>query len=211
MMAVARDQEADAIERAEARLTAWGEATGNFAAEYNVSRSLGLRAIIEHVQRAQAKRKIDGKKGEPKRRECLACGHVTRQRRWGARVNGQWNRRACPNCGHSLSRLREPTARGKETDSPPAPLNQKLSSLDMEIDAIVASLPGWAQVPLKRRYCWDQIDKSAAQDLRMSKRQYRSELDAGIEMVAETLSRGYSHSPRSRPIVAVAPERRHVR
>lgn len=188
------------LEEARRLLAAWGEACGRISTSHGVARATGLRAIIAHIQRAEADRKraeaerqrklkrqaSHGESDRP-RRQCLDCGY--RGRRWGARVDGRWRPGACPECLSCRTRTAEPTALGRESKTP-GPLSiQQLSAEVLRVDAIVALLPGWMQQPVRRRYAYRQPDRFAAEDLKVDERVYRARLLAAERRLAEIVAR----------------------
>lgn len=78
------------------------------------------------------------------------------------------------------------TAQGKQTKaaSKPSPV---INSAVLEVDAIVARLPGWMQATILRRYLYGQPDRLACRDLQIPKADYRLRCNAAIEYVAERL------------------------
>lgn len=80
------------------------------------------------------------------------------------------------------------TAQGKQTKvaRKPTPV---INSAVLEVDAIVARLPGWMQAPIIRRYLYGQPDRLACRDLKLPKEDYRLRCKAAVEYVAESLVR----------------------
>lgn len=80
------------------------------------------------------------------------------------------------------------TAQGTETQVArrAAPV---INSAALEVDAIVARLPGWMQAPIIRRYLYGQPDRLACRDLKLPKEDYRLRCKAAVEYVAESLVR----------------------
>lgn len=78
------------------------------------------------------------------------------------------------------------TAQGKQTKvaRKPTPV---INSAVLEVDAIVARMPGWMQATIMRSYLYGQPDKTACQDLRIRKELYRRRREAAVEYVAERL------------------------
>lgn len=78
------------------------------------------------------------------------------------------------------------TARGKQTRvaRKPTPI---VNSAVLEVDAVVAKLPGWMQATLIRSYLYGQPDRTACQDMRMRKEEYAQRRRAAVEYVAGML------------------------
>jgi hypothetical protein len=89
--------------------------------------------------------------------------------------------------GVRRSRLREPSANGRESKTARKPMPVIGSSI-LEVDRIVASLPQWMRETLVRRYLWNQPDRIAANCLRLAKSTYRQWAEAAEEAVADRLT-----------------------
>jgi DNA-directed RNA polymerase specialized sigma24 family protein len=81
------------------------------------------------------------------------------------------------------------TARGKQTRvaRKPTPI---VNSAVLEVDAVVAKLPGWMQATVIRRYLYGQPDRLACRDLKLPKEVYRMRCNAAIECVSVRLRNG---------------------
>lgn len=78
------------------------------------------------------------------------------------------------------------TAHGSQTKSF-RPSSVVMNSKVLEVDGIVAKLPGWMQATIKRRYLFGQPDRLACRELRVPRDVYRLRVQAAIEWVADRL------------------------
>jgi hypothetical protein len=85
----------------------------------------------------------------------------------------------------------ELTARGKSTEASILPPLQ-LDSISARIDVVVSSLAGWAKKCIFRSYLYNQPDRFAARELRMSTGEYTQRREAAVQIVAERLLQRYS-------------------
>jgi hypothetical protein len=82
------------------------------------------------------------------------------------------------------------TAKGKQTKAArkPTPI---INSKVLEVDYIIAKMPGWMQSILIRAYLYGQPDRRACQDLRMPKEVYRLRRLAAEEYVETHLAKPF--------------------
>ncbi|HEX7075763.1 MAG TPA: hypothetical protein VF226_17130 [Hyphomicrobiaceae bacterium] len=119
---------------------------------------------------------------------------------------GRWSRRMASNLGYpkssGIARMiemvkvfkpaehsgRELTAKGKETRSMRPLTVEDAPAEVMEIDRLVANLPGWMHAAVSRSYRFRQPDRIAARELRMSREQYTLRREAAVSYLAEKLA-----------------------
>ena len=89
---------------------------------------------------------------------------------------------------HSEKSSRKPTAQGKPTRSL-KPLTIEDAPADvMEIDRLVARLPGWMKSAVSRSYRFGQPDRIAARELGMTREAYTKRREAAVSYLADLLA-----------------------
>lgn len=118
---------------------------------------------------------------------------------------GRWSRRLSDSLGYprtsGIARMiemvkvfkpereeRKPTARGAGTRSL-KPMTVEDAPADvMEVDRLVASLPGWMNGALSRSYRFGQPDRIAARELHIPRFEYTARREAAVSRIAECLA-----------------------
>ena len=119
---------------------------------------------------------------------------------------GRWSRRMSDNLGYprasGISRMiemvkvfkrgeqsqGEPTAKGKPTLSM-RPQTVEDAPVDvMEMDRLIAKLPGWMNSAISRSYRFGQPDRIAARELDVPKEVYRARREAAVSYLVERLA-----------------------
>lgn len=187
---VSTNEYASAFKRTEDELNAWGYQCRMLSAKLGLpTSSNGIVRMIDEVRETERKRRDvrDGrKKGEavviPRPKKCAKCQHIT-------------TRPECPRCAGDAKAvaidlgLANPslTAEGKASRNTGRPEIQ-LSGGIARVDKVVGQLPGWMKSAIHRSYLWQQPDRIAARELKMSRAEFTRRREAAVEYVAERLA-----------------------
>jgi hypothetical protein len=184
------------FQRTEDELNAWGYQCRMLSARLGLpTSSNGIVRMIDEVREFERKRRDvrdSRKKGDavvvPRPQKCAKCQHIT-------------TRPECPRCAGDVKAVAIDlgladatlTAEGKETRGNGRPELQ-LSGGIARVDKVVGGLPGWMKAAIHRSYLWQQPDRIAARELKMSRAEFTRRREASVEYVADRLALARSAS-----------------